>query len=81
MFANLYSHRAEQASFGTLLIGIILFVVLVGASSTPVLEAAPSSVVRVSPAPAPACDGYVTGDLVGDSNPAEVLARLCGAAR
>jgi hypothetical protein len=79
MSANYFSLRVQQASFGSLLLGTILCVMLVGASSTPVLEAAPRSAV-VSPVPADGCDQYVTGDLVGDANPADVLASLCGSA-
>jgi hypothetical protein len=78
MFANYYSLRAQLASLASLLIGTILFAMLVVGSGTSVLDAA------VSPSPSPAdkhgCgyDQYITRDLVGDSNPAEVLASLCG---
>jgi hypothetical protein len=81
MFADFYSLRLQLASFGSLLIGSIVFLILVGASSTAVLEAAPAAAVRpalVSPAPTYGCGQYVTGDLVGESNPVDVLASLCG---
>ncbi|MDQ3809957.1 MAG: hypothetical protein M3336_06665 [Chloroflexota bacterium] len=75
---------ARLGQVGSLLVGtaVLLAAVALRPAAAPVQAAVPMSVIASTGAPALAptrgSDCWITGDLVGDANPAVIAASFCG---